>query len=131
MNRLGMIIDVSHASDQTIADVLATSSAPVIASHSSARALTDVPRNLTDDQMRAIATAGGIVMANFYPGFLSIDWHHAWEACRPARSLAQQAAAAPYRVTGRPVPYNIANAVDREFAAGIPRPAAFSFDHPY
>ena len=122
MNSLGMMIDVSHVSDETLADVLSTSTVPVIASHSSARALTDVPRNLTDDQMRAIAAAGGIVMANFYPGFLSMEWHDAWEASRPARSLAQEAAAAPYRATGQPVPHSVSNAIDQDFAARIPRP---------
>jgi membrane dipeptidase len=61
MNRLGIIVDVSHASDQTTWDVLDTSSRPVIASHSNARALLDHPRNLTDDMIRAIAGSGGIV----------------------------------------------------------------------
>lgn len=122
MNRLGMMIDVSHASDQTLADVLAISAAPVIASHSSARALTDVPRNLTDNQLRAIAASGGIVMVNFYPGFIHRPWRDAWEASRPARQAAQQAAAAPYRADGRPVPFTVCNRIDREFAAEISRP---------
>jgi membrane dipeptidase len=65
MNRLGMLVDVSHVSDQTIADVLVVSKAPVFASHSSCRALSDIPRNLTDDQIRAIAAKGGVVMVNF------------------------------------------------------------------
>ena len=70
MNRLGMIVDVSHVSPETLADVLAVSDGPVIASHSSARALNDHDRNLDDDQLRAIAAAGGIVNVNFYPKFL-------------------------------------------------------------
>ena len=70
MNRLGMMVDISHVSDKTFADVLATSSAPVIASHSSCRALSDVPRNMTDDMLRALAAKGGVVHINFYEGFL-------------------------------------------------------------
>ena len=70
MNRLGMLVDVSHASDATVADVLETSTVPVIASHSSARALADHPRNLTDAQLRAIAAAGGVINVNFYSRFI-------------------------------------------------------------
>ncbi|MBI4168745.1 MAG: membrane dipeptidase [Acidobacteria bacterium] len=64
MNRIGMMVDVSHVSDETIDDVLEVSRAPVFASHSSCRALTDIPRNLRDDQIRRIAAAGGVVMIN-------------------------------------------------------------------
>jgi len=70
MNRLGMMVDISHVSDKTFFDVLETSSAPVIASHSSCRALADVPRNMTDDMLRAIAAKGGVVHINYYEGFL-------------------------------------------------------------
>jgi len=71
MNRLGMIVDISHVSDDTFADVLETSTAPVFASHSSARALCDHPRNLSDDMIRALAAKGGVVQVNFHVGFLS------------------------------------------------------------
>ena len=64
MNRLGMLVDVSHVSDAAFADVLQTSAAPVIASHSSSRALCGAARNLTDDMARAIADKGGVVMVN-------------------------------------------------------------------
>jgi len=70
MNRLGMIVDVSHVSDETLAAVLAISSAPVMASHSSCRALAAMPRNLTDEQIKAIAAKGGMVMINFGSAFL-------------------------------------------------------------
>lgn len=70
MNRLGMIVDVSHVSDDTIRDVLAVSRAPVMASHSSCRALSNMPRNLTDDQLKQIAAKGGVVMINFGSAFL-------------------------------------------------------------
>lgn len=61
MNRLGIIIDISHTSAKTVQDVLELSTAPIIASHSSSRALCDHPRNLTDDQIKAIAAKGGVV----------------------------------------------------------------------
>ncbi|MEP6691778.1 MAG: dipeptidase [Gemmatimonadaceae bacterium] len=70
MNRLGMLVDVSHVSDETLRDVLAIARAPVIASHSSARALSPHARNLTDDQLRAIAKTGGVINVNFYPRFI-------------------------------------------------------------
>src|SRR6516164_2496428 len=71
MNRLGMIVDVSHVSDKTFADVLAVSTKPVIASHSSCRAISDVPRNMTDDMLRALAKNGGVVGINFGEGFVN------------------------------------------------------------
>ena len=64
MNRIGMMVDVSHVSEETIDDVLETSRAPVFASHSSCRAICDIPRNLTDDQIARIAAKGGVVMIN-------------------------------------------------------------------
>lgn len=71
MNRLGIMIDLSHAAESTFYDVLATSTLPVIASHSSARALCDHRRNLTDEQIRALATNGGVVQICLYDGFLN------------------------------------------------------------
>jgi membrane dipeptidase len=66
MNRLGMIVDISHVSDKTFYDTLLASRAPVIASHSSSRALTNHPRNMTDDMLREISRRGGVVMVNYY-----------------------------------------------------------------
>ena len=74
MNRLGMLADVSHVSDKTFWDMVETSTSPVIATHSNCRALTDVPRNLTDDMIRALADTGGVVCVVFYPGFLEPGW---------------------------------------------------------
>jgi membrane dipeptidase len=71
MNRLGMLVDVSHVSDKTFYDAIETSKAPIIASHSSARALADHPRNLSDDMLRVLSKNGGVAMVNFYPVFLS------------------------------------------------------------
>ncbi len=70
MNRLGMIVDISHVSDKTFWDVLSTTKAPVIASHSSSRALVDVPRNLDDDMLRAVAKKGGVVNVAFPAAFV-------------------------------------------------------------
>ncbi len=70
MNRLGMLVDVSHVSDKTMSDVLDVTKSPVIASHSSARALADRPRNIPDDLLKRIGQNGGVVMVNFYPGFI-------------------------------------------------------------
>ena len=71
MNRLGMTIDISHTADKTFWDALATSSAPIIASHSSCRALCNVPRNMTDQMIAALAKKGGVIQINFNCGFLS------------------------------------------------------------
>src|SRR5712691_11237191 len=73
MNRLGMLVDISHVSDKTFYDVIDTTKAPVIASHSSARALAEHKRNMTDDMLRAVSKNGGVVMVNFYPVFLSTE----------------------------------------------------------
>jgi len=81
MNRIGMIVDVSHVSDATMRAVLGVARAPVMASHSSARALTDAPRDIPDDLLAAIGANGGIVMVNFYPAFVSTAWR-AWDADR-------------------------------------------------
>ena len=70
MNRLGMLVDVSHVSDETFWDVIEVTLAPVIASHSSARALVDVPRNMSDEMLRAVAANGGVVMINFGGTFI-------------------------------------------------------------
>jgi membrane dipeptidase len=71
MNRLGMLVDLSHVAPSTMAAAIKVSQAPVIFSHSSARALTDVPRNVPDDILRLVATNGGVVMVTFVPGFVS------------------------------------------------------------
>jgi len=73
MNRLGMIVDISHVSDQTFWDALETSKAPIFASHSSCRAIAPVPRNMTDDMIRALAKKGGVVQINFSCDFLNPD----------------------------------------------------------
>jgi len=70
LNRLGIMVDISHVSDKTFRDVLAISRAPLIASHSCCRALTNNPRNMTDEMIKALAAKGGIIQINFHRGFL-------------------------------------------------------------
>jgi membrane dipeptidase len=80
MNRLGMMVDVSHVSDKTFHDVLATSKAPIIASHSNCRALCDHPRNMSDEMIRELAAKGGLIQINFHIGFLSQQFRNAERA---------------------------------------------------
>ncbi len=74
MNRLGMMVDVSHVSDKTFWDVLNTSTKPVVATHSACRAITNVPRNLTDEMIVALAKTGGVVNVIFYPEHIEPGW---------------------------------------------------------
>jgi len=90
MNRLGMLIDVSHVSDETMSDALDVSKAPIIASHSSARALSNVPRNIPDDLLRRIAKNGGVVQVNFYSVFVDTATVSPQSAERDRRIKAQQ-----------------------------------------
>jgi membrane dipeptidase len=80
MNRLGMIVDVSHISDKALCDVLAASKAPVLASHSSCYALCATPRNLSDDLIRALVARAGVMQINFHMGFLSQEFRDAEKA---------------------------------------------------
>jgi len=77
MNRLGMLVDVSHVSDKTMSDVLEVSKAPIIASHYSAKVFSNHPRNISDELLRRIGKNGGVVMVNFYPAFLDQKY---WDA---------------------------------------------------
>lgn len=80
MNRMGMLVDVSHISDNSFYEVLATSSRPVVATHSCCRALADHPRNMTDDMIRELAAAGGVIQINFYPLFLDSGFRNVLES---------------------------------------------------
>src|SRR5437588_4133659 len=80
MNRLGMMVDISHVADKTFWDAIATTKAPVIASHSSARALVNAPRNMTDDMLKAVAKNNGVVQVNFYNAFIDENYRQAAEA---------------------------------------------------
>ena len=128
MNRLGMMVDISHVSDRTFYRTLVITRAPVIASHSSARALCDAPRNMTDDMLRAVANSGGpnskggVVQVNFYSGFLSQPYRDAQKALEPEAKQAVQALKDRAKAEGKEVSYSDIEKVQRQFADRIPRP---------
>jgi membrane dipeptidase len=94
MNRLGMMVDISHVSDKTFYDVLEITRAPMIASHSSCRAICNVPRNMSDDMIRALAKNGGVININYHIGFLSQEYADASKSSKEAsKPLEDQLAA--------------------------------------
>ncbi len=124
MNRLGMMVDISHVSDRTFYRTLVVSRAPVIASHSSSRAISNHPRNMSDDMLRALARNGGICMVNFFSAFVDDNFRKELEAVRPQLKEAIATAQEAYRKThnGQTSPYSVEDHINREFAAKIPRP---------
>jgi len=130
MNRLGMIVDISHVADKTFWDAIAMTKAPVIASHSSARALVNAPRNMTDDMLKAVAKNGGVVQVNFFNGFIDENFRKAEEAQRPDQEAARQKYIAQMKSEGKEVNYIELDRIEREFIAKIPRPPLKSLiDH--
>ena len=130
MNRMGMMVDISHVADKTFFDAIATTKAPVIASHSSARALTNHPRNMTDDMLRAVAKNGGVVQTNFYRRFIDENYRKAAEAQKKDADAAVEARVAELKAAGKPVTYLDKDQIEREWAAKIPRPPLKSLiDH--
>ncbi len=87
MNRLGVMVDISHVSDKTFYDALEVSKAPLIASHSSCRAICDAPRNMTDQMIKDLAAKGGVIQINYHVGFLSQEFRSA-EKADPKVNLA-------------------------------------------
>lgn len=122
MNRLGMMVDVSHVSDKTFYDTLLASRAPVIASHSSSRALVNHPRNMTDDMLREIGRRGGVVMVNYYSAFVDESWRRAYEAQAKERSTAIDTVAQQYKGADPVTRYRATDKVAKQWAAKIPRP---------
>ena len=122
MNRLGMMVDISHVADKTFYDVIAVTQAPVIASHSSARALTNAPRNMTDDMLRAVTKNGGVVQVNFYNGFIDEDYRKASTAMRKDADAAVEKFVEERKAQGKPVSYADYDKIQREWAAKVPRP---------
>jgi membrane dipeptidase len=130
MNRLGMLVDISHVADKTFWDAIAVSKAPVIASHSSARALTNHPRNMTDDMLRAVAKNGGVVQVNFYNAFVDENYRKAAEAQAKDRDAAVKAYIDKLKAEGKTTTYLDSERLEREWAAKIPRPPLSSLiDH--
>ena len=122
MNRLGMMVDISHVADKTFWDAIATTKAPVIASHSSARALVDAPRNMTDDMLRAVAKNGGVVQVNFFSGFDDENYRKAEQAQAKDQAAAIQKYIDSLKAQGKPVSYIEVDRIEREWMAKIPRP---------
>lgn len=96
LNRLGVMVDVSHVSDKTFWDVLAVSQSPVIASHSSCRALCGHPRNMTDEMIKALAAKGGTIQINFYDGYLDQDLYLKQHALEPELQRMRREAVEKY-----------------------------------
>ena len=129
MNRLGMMVDISHVSDKTFYRTLVIARAPVIASHSAARALCDAPRNMTDDMLRAVAnygggpdSKGGVVMVNFYSGFISQKYRDAQLAQKPEVDKATADLKAKFKAEGKEITYSDLGKLQRAMADRIPRP---------
>src|SRR5579864_7195433 len=122
MNRLGMMVDISHVSDKTFWDAIATTKAPVIASHSSARALVNAPRNMTDDMLRAVAKNGGVVQVNFFSAFDDDTFRRAMEAQAKDQAAAVQRYVDQFKAEGKPVSYVDKDRIEREWMGKIPRP---------
>jgi len=133
MNRLGMIVDISHVSDATFYQALLVSQAPVIASHSSSRELTNQPRNMTDDMLRAMTNNGGVVMVNFYSAFIDENYRKA--SSDPEKIKQRDAEVEAYKkahphADGSPVTYDETAAIEKKWAAQFPRPPLKSLiDH--
>jgi len=128
MNRLGMMVDISHVSDRTFFRTLIITRAPVIASHSSARALCDAPRNMTDDMLLAVAhsggpeSKGGVVQVNFFAGFLSQAYRDALKIQEPLAKKAIEDLKVKAKSEGKEVTYAEVEAIQRQFADRVPRP---------
>jgi membrane dipeptidase len=120
MNRLGMLVDVSHVSDQTFWDIVETTSKPIVATHSNARAIVPEPRNLTDDMIRAVARTGGVVCVVFYPAFVEPGWREKKD--RLDAEIAGEVNEAGRKATGRGSFRRIARdrVREREYARRLP-----------
>jgi membrane dipeptidase len=130
MNRMGMMVDISHVADKTFWDAIATTKAPVIASHSSSRALVDAPRNMTDDMLKAVTKNGGVVQVNFFNGFDDQNFRNAIQAQSKEQAAAVQKYMDDLRSQGKPVNYVDVDRIEREWMAKIPRPPLKSLiDH--
>jgi membrane dipeptidase len=123
MNRLGMMVDISHVSDKTFYDVLAVSRAPVIASHSSCRALCDVPRNMTDDMIRALAGNGGVMDINFYSAFLDPAYRDAHQKIEKEEAAEVKAAREQAAKEGKRLSYAQEAEIQKKYESQLPVPS--------
>jgi membrane dipeptidase len=123
MNQLGMMVDISHVSDKTFWDALAASKAPLIASHSSCRALCNAPRNMTDDMIRALAKNGGVMDINFYAGFLSSEYRAAFAKVEKQIDAEVSVARARNAKQGKWLSYAEEVEIERRFTKDLPAPS--------
>ena len=123
MNRLGIMVDISHVSDKTFYDAVAASRAPVIASHSSCRALCNAPRDMTDDMIRALAKNGGVMDVNFYDGFLDQTFADAYKKVEGPMQAEVKAAREQYAKEGKRLSYAAEAKIDAKYYAGLPIPS--------
>jgi membrane dipeptidase len=123
MNRLGMMVDISHVSDATFYAVLAATKAPVIASHSSCRALCNAPRNMTDEMIRALAKNNGVMQINFYPAFLDQDYASERKKFSKQIDAAVETARAEHAKKGEHLTYAEEVAITQRIAGSIPTPS--------
>ena len=123
MNRLGMMVDISHVSDKTFYDALAVSKAPLIASHSCCRALCMVPRDMSDDMIRALAKNGGVMDVNFYSGFLSQAYADGYKKIEKQVEAAVAAARAGYARQGKRLSYLEEVKIEQRLTKDLPVPS--------
>jgi membrane dipeptidase len=123
MNWLGMMVDVSHVSDKTFYDAIAASKAPVIASHSSCRALCNAPRDMTDDMIRALAAKDGVIDINFYSAFLDQNFRNAYD--KVSRQMDAEVEATRQRLIqeGKHLSYAEETRIRKRYQSNIPLPS--------
>jgi membrane dipeptidase len=118
MNRLGMMLDISHVSDKTFYDAVEVSRAPVIASHSSVRALCDIPRNMNDDMLRALAKNGGVIFINFSVAYLDSKANQAFVGYRDQRD--RDIADLMIQQAGNPKKFELKRAIQQRYRRMLP-----------
>ncbi len=120
MNRLGMLVDISHVSDKAFYDALEVSQAPMIASHSSCRALCNHPRNMTDEMIKALAAKGGVIQINYHIGFLDQTYADAYEKIAPELRARMRALTEQYKDDDRALS-DAREALFKEYQAQLPK----------
>jgi len=123
MNRLGMMVDISHVSDKTFYDAAEASKAPVFASHSSCRALCDMPRNMTDDMIRTLAKNGGVIDINFYSRFVDQEYANAYKKIADQVEAAVEAARKQAVAQGKRLSYPDEVKVRQKYQGSLPTPS--------
>ena len=118
MNRLGMMLDISHVSDKTFYDAVEVSRAPVIASHSSVRALCDIPRNMNDDMLRALAKNGGVIFINFSVAYLDLKAYQTFVGYRDQRD--RDIADLMIQQAGNPKKFGLKRAIQQRYRRMLP-----------